>query len=737
MQKEQWTKEEMEKLQEFCKNSHSFPELKEKTKDVFNGNRSWFAIRAKVYQHKDWFAHFDNEDKLLIFLKQDDGEPKSFDEVSRILDIPKEEIFPLRDALAGKGYDTEVKDSHIRLKSEPVNGEIKKIPKITSNIIKVLVLSDICYGLKTQQPTLVETAYKLGEDAGVFFAVICGNIVAGKPKKGSEEEYFILTYAEQLQYAIDHLPKVYFKTTFINGPREMSWVKAESGNIGEELARAREDLSYKDNLKTNIHIGKKEKTIIAFMHAGESSAYTKSYTLQGISENLQEAERYVYEHSDPLQMVIVGGAHTAIYDPRRHPIKKTRINDFCKVLVPSLYRLTSSQAASKRRGGSQVLGCAIISFELNDDGYLKFLPTCEFYNLTSYFKDDEYLENPTEIPADKNLEENEIKLLDRLSKKPYRLGALARILGISGDHIKNIVKSLTEKKFDILFDDAPKSYRLIKPLKKEFKPLNTKLFCAKSAKVLSYSDTHFGHKHSRIDLLPRIYNIAEAENVDVIFHSGDVFEGEDSYRGQLRELAQQGADAQREVGLNALPASKIPTFVIMGSSHEKVFLDKCGHDIVYTFTRLARGEKGANITALLGEDGITGSRGIVDIKGIKFCLDHPSGGLPYGKSYRPQKLIENLVSEMELTGEAKVLFCGHLHVAFFMLYKGVAGFLDACIQDTTKYIEAKGYTPWVGIWIVEVDIDQYENITKIVPRYTPFETKKRHKIYKVEDNQVK
>lgn len=727
-----WIQEELSKLKELCKATHSFPELKEKTKGM---GRTWQAIRSKVYQHEDWFSHFGNADKFLHLLKESDQKEKSFDEIAKRLDIPKEEIFPLTDYLAEQGFEIEVnrQESWARLKSEPTAGRAKKIPKISSNVVKVLFLSDLCLGLKTQQLSLVETAYKLGEEAGVFFAVICGNIVAGKPPKGKEEEYFLQTYEEQLEYAIEHLPKASFKTTFLNGPRELSWLKANSGNIGEDLAKSRTDLSYKANLKSNFPIGSKEKTNISVMYA-DSSAYTKSYVSQGIAENLQEAERYVFEHSEPFQAIIIGGAHTAQLDPRRHPIKKTRINDFCKINVPSLCRTTPSQTVSKKRGASQVLGCVIVSFELDEEGHLKSLPNPEFHNLTSYFRDNEYLEDFEETLSDSinNLAEKEKDLIEALSKKPRRLGALARILGISGDHIKDIVNNLCENGFDINFDEASKSYKWERSLREEFKPLDTKQFSVKSAKVLSFSDTHFGHMHSRVDLVKEVYAIAEKEKVDAIFHSGDVFEGEGSYKGQERELKYFGADAQLNCGLEALPASDIPTFIIMGSSHEKIFLDKCGHDIVNSFVRLARSEKGANITALIDErDGITGSSGIVGVNGIKFCLNHPSGGLPYGKSYRPQKSIENLVSEMELSGEAKIMLYGHLHVAFFMLYKGVAGFLVPCLEETTKYIEQKGYTSYLGCWIIEVAMDEYENITKIVPKYVPFESVQQRQVYQI------
>lgn len=748
--KKPWTSKELEKFKNICSQSHSLIELRKKSSKIFP-ERSWLAIQSQAYRHKDWVKHFksqtifhnpsQNEKKLINLLKK---EKKNLEQVSALLDVPKEEIFPIRDKLAEKGYNIKIENSEVSLLSEPQLGKEIKYPKITSNIVRVLFLSDICFGLKTQQPTLLETAYKVGEKEGVFFAVIAGNIVAGKPQKGKEKDYFLLTAEEQLGYAIKHIPKASFKTTFINGPRDLSWEAGEDGvNIGEVLATARKDLSCKDDLKATLPIGKKEKVKIGVMCASGTAPYTKSYTLQGIAENLQEAEYYVSEHSDPLQMILVGGMHTALLDPRRFPLRQTRINDFDKIAIPALHRIPSSQTVSKKRGGSHVLGFVIVSFELNDEGYLESIPLCKLYNLTAYFKDSDYLLYPAGELADKSLSKEEQEFLNLLEDKPRRKGSLSRRMKISEEHIDEIKKELNKKGINVGFSEASKSLYWQRALQEEFKPLDayvsqffpekdkTEIPGTKKAKVEVESDTHLGHKYERPDLIKESYDTAETEKVDAILHCGDVFEGEDSYKGQIRELAYIGADAQRDHGLKIWPRSKIPTYLIMGSSHEKIFLDKCGYDIVSNFVRLGNAEKKMNLFALETLDGISGSRGIVDVNGIKFCLDHPSGGIPYGRSYRPQKLIENLVAEMELSGEAKIILIGHLHVAFFMLYKGVAGFLVPCLQDKTKYIEAKGYTPWLGIWIVEVIMDQYENIIRIVPKYIPYEPKKQRQVYQI------
>ncbi len=472
-----WSTKEKEKLEKLCKACKSFCDLEKKTKRIFP-KRSWNSVQSQAYQHKDWTKHF--EKKTAVFLSGKERKlpeilkegPKTLKEISAILDVPKEEIFPIRDKFAELGYNIEIKDSKVSLISEPQPGKAEKHPKITSNVIKILFLSDVCFGLKTQQPTLLETAYKIGEEEGVFFAVIAGNIVAGKPQKKNEKDYFLVTAEEQLEYAIKHIPKASFKTTFISGPRDLSWEAGEDGiNIGEALAKAREDLSCKDDLKTTLAIGKKEKVKIGVMCASGSAPYTKSYTLQGISENQQEAEYYVFEHSDPLQMILMGGTQTAILDPRRFPLKGTRINDFDKVAIPALHRIPSSQAVSKKRGGSHVLGCVIVSFELNDEGYLKSPPVCKFYNMTAYFKENDYLDPIGEL-ADKSLDKEEQILLDLLSNKPRRKGSLSRRMKISEEHVQEIVKKLDEKEIKIIFGEASKSYHWQKKLQEEFKPLD-------------------------------------------------------------------------------------------------------------------------------------------------------------------------------------------------------------------------------------------------------------------------
>jgi predicted phosphodiesterase len=209
--------------------------------------------------------------------------------------------------------------------------------------------------------------------------------------------------------------------------------------------------------------------------------------------------------------------------------------------------------------------------------------------------------------------------------------------------------------------------------------------------------------------------------VDIIAHSGDVFEGEGAYPGQERELLFHGADEQRNYGLGIWPKSKTVTVLVRGTSHELAFFKKCGHDIVDAFVKMAPLHGLYNLK-YLGDH-----KGIVEKNGIKIELVHPKGGIPYGVTYKLQKRIEHLV-EIASSSDAKIMLCGHLHVAATMIYKGMVAFLVPCLEDQTEYLSEKDLIPYIGMWIFEVFCDELDNVTRLVSKYIPFEPKNKEKI---------
>jgi len=727
--KRKWDQDALIRLENLCKEAGSLRELELKAREVFK-DRTWDAIKRILYENPDWTEHLTKSkkeeedilalppeelkpklDRLLEILKEGPSTVTAISEDPQI-DIPKEDVWPLIDKLREKGYDIIEEKRKVFLREEPIPGVSPSLPSTTKRSrIEVLFLSDCCLGLKTQQGDLLKTCIEIGEQRGVWFSVIAGNLVAGKPLRGREEEYFLKTPKEQAEYVISHFPEASFKHYFINGPRELSFKKDKKGiNIESLICKERPDIRYLGDEKKVIPIGWPH-TKVAVVNAGETQAYTKSYTLQGVMENFQEAVHYIFEHSEPLQAIVVGGLYSGILIPRQLPIKLSRYNDFDGVAVPALYRITPSQTARRKRGGSPVLGCLILGGNFDKGKFLGF--TYAFYDLTAYFKDDDYLE---EIKIENDLDEEERRILLKLKKGPARYGELSGVIRKSIPHVEKVIESLRSKGYDIFFSEARKALELRRPFKEKFESLDLNKLLVHSVRFLALSDTHLGHRGERPDIIKKAYQIAEEKKVDLVLHCGNLLEGTYSYEEQPQDLIYFGADQQRKHALEIWPKSKIPTVFISSprKEHDRIFWSRSGYDVVENFVEIAR-YQGYSFHYL------GGARGIVKIKDIEIDLQHPSGGLPYGQTYRLQRRIEMLASAMELVKGAKATFVGHFHRAAALLYKGIFGCLVPACQEQTGYIDSIDKLAELGVWIVELGFDEKKNLVKVELEYVPFE----------------
>lgn len=742
-----WTEEEKNLLKKLCSEAKTFKELKAKIEDSFpNHNNSWSAISDQVRRNPKWIKHFEKkqkpkpagekdiekekkidtkgekviltaeEDKLLKALLKN---PMTVESISERLNIAKENVWPVIDKFRAKGYEITEENRLVFLQKEPVSGRVTTLPHITKSEIKILILSDLGIGLKTQQPDLLATVYQMGEEAGVYFAIVM-DASAGKPKKDKENEYIqeLWSFEEQLDYVASYFPKASFNTYFLNGPRDLSHMtKKEPQNFGYSLGEMRDDLRYLGDLQATIEV--KNAKIALNIDSG-SPAYTKSYPSQGVVENYQDASESVFGDEENPDIVLIGGLYSIFQNPPRLPFNKKYRNNIYSLNIPSLHAMTASQRTRRRRGGSSVIGALILSLEFNRDGNLKKVVP-DWRPLNAYVKKRDFL---TDIKMDSDLTDCEKEILDLLVQNPRSRGDLSRKINKSISSIEETIEKLNTKNYTIIFSQAEKKYKLLRGLKTEFKPLDTKKLFVKTAKFAFTSDHHIGSKESVAETyLPVIYKECEEANVQKIYGGGDNFEGEFAYKGQTRALTHHGADEQRDYGLKIFPKSNIPTELIMGSSHELVYWNNCGHNIVEAFCHRGRhiGKK-----LKLKYIGLPNkpSTGISKVNGIGLRLVHPKGGIPHGLSYRLQNWIEKYITVFSKEKE-KVLACGHLHVAAFMIYKGIAGFLIPCLQEQTQYLAEKGLIPWLGFWIIEVSEDANGNITRVVPEYIAFESKNR------------
>lgn len=663
-----------------------------------------------------------NDDKANHILKiLESGGVVSISDLSNDpeIDLPKEEIFSLVDELRARGYLVIERmtgnQRKFQLQKQPTLGLRPSLPPISKkDRIEILFISDIALGSKYQQPDLLATCLKIAEQRGVFCGVILGNLVAGKPPKRRRGEFFLATPAEQAEYVRTIFPQAPFNSYLLNGSNEMSFrAGKDAENIEALICREpRTDIRYLGDERAIIPVGRKEAKV-AIVATGGVQAYTKSYPLQGIIENLQEAVYFVFEHSEPFRAVIAGGLHTGILLPRQFPVSDERVNDYDGVAIPSLRRITASQTVSRRRGASPVLGCLILgaNFDGKTGNFTGFIYT--FCDLTAYFKDNDFQETVKFVDG---LTDDEKKILLQLAGGPARRGELSNLIHHSIARVEEEIELLQKSGYGIRFNEARQAYELAREIKQKAVPINLESLFATTVRFVATADWHIGHKNDRLDLVRQTIEIAHQRKVDAIINCGNLFEGSGNYPGQEYDLVAIGADAQRKRLLQHLPKLKVPMILISspGREHDAAYLVKSGHNAVETFVEIAK---------LLGHkvEYLGGPQGAYRFKDLEFDLQHPKGGLPYGQSYRLQRRIEMLVSAMELIKGAKATFVGHLHRAAFMLYKGMAGFLVPSLEDTTDYIIGLDKLGELGVWIVELSFDGRKNLTKVELEYIPFE----------------
>ncbi len=661
------------------------------------------------------------QDRVLEFIKLIKS-GVSREDISEKMDIPTEDVDKLVDRARSRGYLVFNKEGQLFLNQMIEFGRTTSLPPLNKRSIDFMVICDFGLGLRTQQGTLMRTCYKIAKKEGVHFVVLLGNIIAGKPGRGQEREFFYSTFEEQVKYAGRVIPQIPgLKQYLVNGWREISWLR-EGKNFGLALSKIRPDIRYVGDLRETFEL--KNGVIIPMIALkSDVTTYTLSYALRGLSENLMEAVRYAESSRKNPKLVIIGGLGAPVFQPAKLPFKLKRSNNFHAVAVPSLHAITPSQLARKKRGGLPVLGCLIVRVDYNKKDRFQDV-RLRIVDLTAHQRFNDYLE---EVPILPRLRKCEKTILEMLSQKPRTVGELSRAIGKSSGHTKRIVnglKSLKKKKgetgetnvYQIQWIPEEGRYQLVRMVRQKFPSINLKDLFAKKVKFGYISDSHFGEIHERPELYRESLFEMNRLNVDAANFCGDATDGEGAYPGHIRELKIVGADSQRAHLLKYTPSGlKFPIYWISGSSRHEGVYRHVGHDIIKVFAELYNLKQRREVIKYLG-----GSSGITSpVKGVRHYLVHPKGGATIGLSYRAQLAIEHYLEQLEIM-RVNIFAFGHFHVALLFVYKGIPVVLVPCLVDQTTYLKEHNLVPWLGMWIIEYWTDYLGNITSIEPHYTAY-----------------
>lgn len=317
-----------------------------------------------------------------------------------------------------------------------------------------------------------------------------------------------------------------------------------------------------------------------------------------------------------------------------------------------------------------------------------------------------------------------------ISKKAgARIGHLSRITKLSKEMVIQVIDEI-EKETGLPVEIEDGTIIINKFMKKNFEPTDIGSHYKNFLKIGVVSDTHFGSKYQQMSLLHETYNIFEKENVNFAIHAGDLVDGSPKMHvGFLHELFIYRFDEQVQYVIEHYPKTdKFKTYIRPGN-HDYSWIKSDAGDPVKMVCR----DQSRNDLVYLSPENAS----FTDKSGnILIELFHPSGGIPYAKSYRGQKLYESTVSDalaeyhrLRTLSLPNILAIGHLHMFDFFISGYSNIMLVPAFQSVTPYLKSKGLSPMVGALILNIKYSDEGNILKITPDVYNFSAEIKEKDY--------
>jgi len=230
-------------------------------------------------------------------------------------------------------------------------------------------------------------------------------------------------------------------------------------------------------------------------------------------------------------------------------------------------------------------------------------------------------------------------------------------------------------------------------------------------------DTHGGSKAQQITNLLKFIELAYERGVRHVLFAGDLFAGDQVYRGQLHDLFAIGAEKQFVVMLYVLPKLPGLKYYVIGGNHDYSFVKANGYNVVAHFA--SQRDDVVYLGYDLADVPITDR---VDVR-----LWHPSGGVPYAMSYRLQKGLEQMTSD-ELSAAIETqdnprlrgVAAGHLHVSMTMWQGPIFGAQVGCFEGQTNYLKRKALFPKIGGYLIEWQVTDSGLLQECTPKWQAF-----------------
>lgn len=258
-----------------------------------------------------------------------------------------------------------------------------------------------------------------------------------------------------------------------------------------------------------------------------------------------------------------------------------------------------------------------------------------------------------------------------------------------------IVKRLSDKKrTDAITALEAEGFRVIgtPPKERASAKLDVVIKPGSVVRLGVVSDTHIGATSQQITALRDFYAYADGRGVVGYLHGGDVLEGLHVHRDAVYQQYAVGWSAQAKAFAEQYPRSKNGKTQFVDGNHDGWVFDNVG---------LVSGEELAKKRDDFVYLGFHSA--YIEMGGLRILLQHGAkGGGPYGKSYKIQRLLEQLA--VEERSQTQIALYGHWHTDLYLgRYQGVFGFTLPCFKMTDRFHRQKGLNPIVGGLVLEVE----------------------------------
>lgn len=282
----------------------------------------------------------------------------------------------------------------------------------------------------------------------------------------------------------------------------------------------------------------------------------------------------------------------------------------------------------------------------------------------------------------------------------YKFKELAKLAKLTYKQTEQAIAELRKKHNNLVYAKFDKTYYFSDVVTHYSNQTDLSQTMAMEGQFGFISDTHLGSIGERLDLVKWAYDTFAERGIKQVFHTGDVTDGWDEYRGHINFVKVYGSAPQAIRVIKSYPKREGITTYMLGGNHDddnnRRSLDRLSM-VVNGVDYEGKHYDGREDIVYLGQY----AHRIILPQEVTMEMLHPRGGASYAVSYKQQKRSEN----MEKNLRPDIQLSGHYHTFNYIWLQGTHFIAAPGLQDETEFFKRLGLPRGMGFVIVHYKIE--------------------------------